>query len=130
MEYTVTLDVINIKYARLEGVAQNFYGIWGTDDLDYLSRYDSDQVFKNKKPPSAFLTRIINIIRQRRFFHLVIITHYPSLFILGPERYPFFISEKVGCTIFNYLRGDNGCFLLRIGCLRTNHCNRVTVFKR
>lgn len=46
MEYAATLGVVDIGYARPEDVARNFYGNWGTDDLDYLSRYDGLLLFR------------------------------------------------------------------------------------
>lgn len=39
-EYAATLGLIDVDYIDPAGARDDFRGNWGTDDLDYLSRYD------------------------------------------------------------------------------------------
>jgi hypothetical protein len=39
-EYAATLGLVDVAYADPAGARDDFRGNWGTDDLDYLSRYD------------------------------------------------------------------------------------------
>ena len=39
-EYAATLGLIDVTYTDPAGARDDFRGNWGTDDLDYLSRYD------------------------------------------------------------------------------------------
>jgi hypothetical protein len=39
-EYAATLGLIDVAYTDPAGARDDFRGNWGTDDLDYLSRYD------------------------------------------------------------------------------------------
>ena len=39
-EYAATLGLIDLTYTDPAGARDDFRGNWGTDDLDYLSRYD------------------------------------------------------------------------------------------
>ena len=39
-EYAATLGVIDIAFTHPDGAQQDFYRIWGTDQMEYLSRYD------------------------------------------------------------------------------------------
>lgn len=40
MEYAATLGLIDVAYVHPEGATDDFRGIWGADDLRFLSRYD------------------------------------------------------------------------------------------
>jgi hypothetical protein len=39
-EYAATLGVIDVAYVPPAGARDDFRGLWGADDLEYLSRYD------------------------------------------------------------------------------------------
>ncbi len=39
-EYVATLGIIDVAYVKPQGVRNDFYGRWGTDDFSCLSRYD------------------------------------------------------------------------------------------
>jgi hypothetical protein len=39
-EYAATLGMIDVAYVNPAGVRRDFREMWGTDDLEYLSRYD------------------------------------------------------------------------------------------
>jgi hypothetical protein len=39
-EYAATLGVIDVAYVPPAGTRDDFRGLWGADDLEYLSRYD------------------------------------------------------------------------------------------
>ena len=40
MEYAATLGLIDVAFIHPENAENDYYNIWGTDDLCYLSRYD------------------------------------------------------------------------------------------
>lgn len=46
MEYAATLGIVDIGYAPPDEVACNYGHLWGTDDLEYLSRYDGLLFFR------------------------------------------------------------------------------------
>src|SRR3989442_3928132 len=39
-EYAATLGLIDVAYVAPAGVRRDFRSLWGTEDLDFLSRYD------------------------------------------------------------------------------------------
>ncbi len=45
-EYAATLGLIDIAYTHPEGARLDFAGQWGTDELDFLSRYDGLEYFR------------------------------------------------------------------------------------
>lgn len=45
-EYAATLGVIDVAYVDPVGSRSDFGAMWGTDDLDYLSRYDGLMYFR------------------------------------------------------------------------------------
>lgn len=40
MEYAATLGLVDVAYTHPKGATDDFRGIWGADELDFLSRYD------------------------------------------------------------------------------------------
>lgn len=46
MEYAASLGMIDIAYTSPEEAPCDFYGLWGTDDLEYISRYDGLRFFR------------------------------------------------------------------------------------
>jgi len=46
MEYAATLGLIDIGYIKPEEAPHVLQGVWGTDDLEYLSRYDGLLYFR------------------------------------------------------------------------------------
>ena len=45
-EYAATLGMIDVAYTHPENARHDYTGNWGTDDLDFLSRYDGLQYFR------------------------------------------------------------------------------------
>ena len=45
-EYAATLGLIDIAYTHPAGARDDFWDIWGADDLEYLSRYDGLEYFR------------------------------------------------------------------------------------
>ncbi len=45
-EYSATLGMIDIAFTHPDGAKHDFYCIWGTDGLTYLSRYDGLEYFR------------------------------------------------------------------------------------
>ena len=45
-EYAATLGLIDVAYVAPAGVRRDFRRLWGTDDLDFLSRYDGLLYFR------------------------------------------------------------------------------------
>ena len=45
-EYAATLGLIDVAYVAPAGVRRDFRSLWGTDDLDFLSRYDGLLYFR------------------------------------------------------------------------------------
>jgi hypothetical protein len=45
-EYAATLGVVDVGYLPPEGVRGDYTGLWGTDELAYLSRYDGLRFFR------------------------------------------------------------------------------------
>lgn len=45
-EYAATLGVVDVAYIEPAGVRDDYRGMWGTDDLEYLSRYDGLMYFR------------------------------------------------------------------------------------
>ncbi len=52
-EYAATLGLIDVAYIEPQGARRNFRNLWGTDDLDFLSRYDGLMYFR-LNPLGAF----------------------------------------------------------------------------
>jgi len=46
MEYAATIGLVDIGFDKPENVSRNFNDIWGTDSLEYLSRYDGLLFFR------------------------------------------------------------------------------------
>lgn len=45
-EYAATLGMVDVAYAHPNGASDDLGGIWGTDDLSWLSRYDGLRAFR------------------------------------------------------------------------------------
>ena len=45
-EYAATLGLIDVAYVDPDGARADFWSMWGTDELAYLSRYDGLQYFR------------------------------------------------------------------------------------
>jgi hypothetical protein len=45
-EYAATLGLIDLAYVHPKGALSNYSGLWGTDDLEWLSRYDGLRSFR------------------------------------------------------------------------------------
>lgn len=45
-EYAAALGVVDVAYIEPAGVRGDYRGMWGTDDLEYLSRYDGLMYFR------------------------------------------------------------------------------------
>lgn len=45
-EYAATLGLIDVAYSDPRGARKDFYNVWGTDELEFLSRYDGFQYFR------------------------------------------------------------------------------------
>lgn len=45
-EYAATLGMVDVAYVSPDNARDDFRGNWGTDDLDYLSRYDGLYYFR------------------------------------------------------------------------------------
>lgn len=45
-EYAATLGLIDVAYTDPHGARRDYTELWGTDDLDFLSRYDGLQYFR------------------------------------------------------------------------------------
>lgn len=46
MEFAATLGLLDIAYVKPDDAPNDYYGIWGTDDFSYLSRYDGLLYFR------------------------------------------------------------------------------------
>ncbi len=46
MEYAATLGLIDIAYVNPEDAEPDYYSFWGTDDLEFVSRYDGLLLFR------------------------------------------------------------------------------------
>ena len=58
-EYAATRGLIDIAYIEPEHARSDFYSIWGTDDMGYLSRYDGLQCLR-LKPLGAYCIGLTN----------------------------------------------------------------------
>ena len=45
-EYAATLGMVDVAFVNPAGARNDFGDLWGTDDLDYLSRYDGLRAFR------------------------------------------------------------------------------------
>jgi hypothetical protein len=45
-EYAATMGLVDVTYSQPAGARDDFAGQWGTDDLDFLSRYDGLSSFR------------------------------------------------------------------------------------
>lgn len=46
MEYAATLGLVDIAYVKPEDAEPDFHSYWGTDDLEFVSRYDGLLLFR------------------------------------------------------------------------------------
>jgi len=59
LEYAATLGVIDIAYIHPSGSRENYTDLWGTDDFDFLSRYDGLKYFR-LTPLGAYCLELTN----------------------------------------------------------------------
>jgi hypothetical protein len=45
-EYAATLGMVDVAYIEPKGARDDYHGMWGADDLEYLSRYDGLSEFR------------------------------------------------------------------------------------
>jgi hypothetical protein len=66
-EYAATLGLIDIAYTDAAGAREDFRENWGTDDLEFLSRYDGLQAIRiNALAPMSLGSRSTGRRKRRR----------------------------------------------------------------
>ena len=77
-EYAATLGLIDVAYVAPAGVRRDFRSLWGTDDLDFLSRYDGLLYFR-LNPLGAYCLGLAEKYEPRAVQARAALTVLPSL---------------------------------------------------
>lgn len=77
-EYAATLGMIDVAYVNPAGVRHDFREMWGTDDLDWLSRYDG-LIYFRLNPLGAYGLGVANIYEPGQIEARAQLTVLPSL---------------------------------------------------
>lgn len=77
-EYAATLGLIDVAYVEPAGVRADFTHMWGTDDMDFLSRYDGLRYFR-LNPLGAYCLGVTPSYVPSQVTPSVILTVLPSL---------------------------------------------------
>ena len=65
MEYAATLGIVDVAFCAPEKARRDFRGMWGTDDLRFLSRYDGLRHIR-LTPPGAYILGLADEYRPTR----------------------------------------------------------------
>jgi hypothetical protein len=90
MEYAATLGIVDVAFGDPESARADFRGMWGTDDLRFLSRYDGLHAFR-LTPLGAYVLGLAPDYRPKAIASTAVLAILPSLRInvtrgeLGPE---------------------------------------------
>jgi len=79
-EYAATLGLIDVAYVDPAGVRRDFRNLWGTDDLDCLSRYDGLISFR-LNPLGAYCLGLVDAYKPSAVQARAVLTVLPSLHI-------------------------------------------------
>jgi hypothetical protein len=77
-EYAATLGLIDVAYVAPAGVRRDFGSLWGTDDLDFLSRYDGLLSFR-LNPLGAYCLGLAEAYTPSAMPTRAVLTVLPSL---------------------------------------------------
>jgi hypothetical protein len=77
-EYAATLGLIDVAYVAPAGVRRDFRSLWGTDDLDFLSRYDGLLSFR-LNPLGAYCLGLVEKYEPSAVQARAALTVLPSL---------------------------------------------------
>jgi hypothetical protein len=83
-EYAATLGLIDVAYVAPAGVRRDFRRLWGTDDLDFLSRYDGLLYFR-LNPLGAYCLGLVEEYKPSAVSARASLTVLPSLQITVSE---------------------------------------------
>jgi Helicase conserved C-terminal domain len=79
-EYAATLGLIDVAYVDPAGVRCDFRNLWGTDDLDFLSRYDG-LIYVRLNPLGAYCLGLAEEYKPSEVQARASLTVLPSLHI-------------------------------------------------
>lgn len=102
-EYAATLGVVDIAYVPPESAREDFHGMWGADDMAYLSRYDGLTHFR-LTPLGAYCLGLSEAYQPETLRSTVRLSVLPGLQInvaaghLGPEEALFLDTWAVQST--------------------------------
>ena len=77
-EYAATLGMIDVAYVNPAGVRRDYRKMWGTDDLEYLSRYDG-LIYVRLNPLGAYGLGLTNTYEPGQIEARAQLTVLPSL---------------------------------------------------
>jgi len=77
-EYAATLGLIDVAYIHPSGAREDFYNMWGTDELQFLSRYDGLLYFR-LNPLGAYCLGLTDHYAPSRVETRAALTVLPSL---------------------------------------------------
>jgi hypothetical protein len=105
-EYAATLGVIDVAYVPPAGARDDFRGLWGADDLEYLSRYDGLSHIR-LTPLGCYCLGIAGEYDPPRIEHRPVFSVLPTLQVVATddslgaadrimlERYAARVSDRV-----------------------------------
>lgn len=102
-EYAATLGVIDVAYVPPENAREDFHGMWGADDMAYLSRYDGLCYFR-LTPLGAYCLDLSDAYQPEPLRSTVRLSILPGLQInvasghLAPEEALFLDTWAVQAT--------------------------------
>ena len=77
-EYAATLGLIDVAYVAPARVRRDFRTLWGTDDLEFLSRYDGLISFR-LNPLGAYCLGLAEVYKPSAVQARAVLTVFPSL---------------------------------------------------
>jgi hypothetical protein len=84
-EYVATLGIIDVAYIKPNGTRDGFRDLWGTDDYDFLSRYDGLLYFRIT-PLGAYILGITDSYEAPKFESKSLLKILPNLEIVASEQ--------------------------------------------
>jgi hypothetical protein len=84
-EYMANLGLIDVAYTYPKGTRSNFGDLWGTDDYDFLSRYDGLLYFRIT-PLGAYILGITNSYEAPKFDKKSLLKILPNLEIVASDQ--------------------------------------------
>jgi hypothetical protein len=77
-EYAATLGLIDVAYVAPAGVRHDFRNLWGTDDIEFLSRYDGLSYFR-LNPLGAYCLELAEAYKPSAVPAQTVLTVLPNL---------------------------------------------------